>query len=132
MCLDTEMSRPPPTVRAKEVSQLVGNLPTSCGKVAVEAVDASEQRVAKGLEAGVVGHAHPQAAHAVDSPTQINTSSSGSFPWGIAVNPITHRERSRFRPEGKVDRSLSWRHRFYLSAGLLLSPGGKCLLLGWR
>src|SRR5579871_2197669 len=37
-----------------------------CGKVAVEAVDASEQRLAKGLEAGVVGHAHPQAAHAVE------------------------------------------------------------------
>jgi len=25
-----------------------------------------------------------------NSPTQINTSSSGSFPWGIAVNPITN------------------------------------------
>jgi hypothetical protein len=37
-----------------------------CGEVAVEAVDASEQRLTKGLEVGVVGEAHSQASHAVE------------------------------------------------------------------
>ena len=37
-----------------------------CREIAVEAMDSSEQRLAEGLEVGVVRHAHPQAAHAVE------------------------------------------------------------------
>jgi hypothetical protein len=41
-------------------------LANRCREVAVEAVHASEESLAEGLEAGMVGDAHPDASHAVE------------------------------------------------------------------